>query len=95
MQLHCDVKTNTNKPARSQKNNSGVVTNYTEKREEIGRKLLRGDYWLGMTDEMAKISLGKPKKINRSVGSWGTHEQWVYEGIYLYFENGVLISYQN
>jgi hypothetical protein len=59
-------------------------------------KLKKGYYWIGMTDKMALISLGKPNDINSTVGSWGTHEQWVYDdGLYCYFENGILKSYQN
>lgn len=51
---------------------------------------------LGMSQEDAvDSSWGKPRKINRSIGSYGTHEQWVYDGGYLYFENGVLTSIQN
>ena len=57
-------------------------------------KLQQGYYWIGMTDEMALISLSNPIDINRSVGSWGVHEQWVYNGLYLYFEDGELKSYQ-
>jgi len=65
--------------------------------EEIGEKLINGYYWLGITDKMARISLGLPDDINKSVGSWGVHEQWIYKkyDLYLYFENGVLTSYQN
>jgi uncharacterized membrane protein len=63
--------------------------------DEVGQKLLNGYYWIGMTEEMARISLGDPTSINRTVGSWGIHEQWVYHRIYLYFENGKLASYQN
>ncbi len=56
--------------------------------------------WLGMTDEMARVSRGKPNDINRSVGSWGVHEQWIYkkgkyDSYYLYFENGKLTSWQD
>ncbi len=58
-------------------------------------KLKQGYYWIGMNKEMATISLGSPDYINRSVGSWGVHEQWVYNGIYLYFQNAKLTSYQN
>ncbi|WP_242120951.1 coiled-coil domain-containing protein [Aestuariivivens sediminicola] len=58
-------------------------------------KLKQGYYWIGMNKEMAIISLGSPKDINRTVGSWGVHEQWVYDNLYLYFENGTLTSYQN
>lgn len=50
-----------------------------------------------MTDKMAKASLGNPDDINKSTGSWGVHEQWVYskKDIYLYFENGKLTSIQD
>ncbi|MFV8332301.1 hypothetical protein [Flavobacterium sp. GSP14] len=59
-------------------------------------KLKQGYYWIGMTNKMALISLGNPNDINKTVGSWGTHEQWVFDdGFYCYFENGILTSYQN
>lgn len=58
-------------------------------------KLKKGMFWIGMTDDMAIISLGNPKDINRTVGKWGVHEQWVYNGDYYYFENGILTSYQD
>jgi hypothetical protein len=50
---------------------------------------------LGMTKEQVIASWGSPKDKNRSVGSWGVHEQWVYHSTYLYFENGILTSYQD
>jgi hypothetical protein len=58
---------------------------------------------LGMTGDMVKASWGEPDDINRSVGSWGVHEQWVYGCYYewcnppqyLYFENGILTSWQD
>jgi len=60
-------------------------------------KIMNGKYWIGMTKKMAKESLGRPTDINRSKGPWGTKEQWVYQyqEIYLYFENGVLTSFQD
>jgi hypothetical protein len=64
--------------------------------QTIATKILNQKIWLGMTDKMAIESWGKPDDINRSVGSWGVHEQWVYpDNQYLYFENGKLTSYQN
>jgi len=53
-----------------------------------------------MTKEMCKESWGEPDDINVSIGSWGRHEQWVYEhkyisDSYLYFENGKLTTIQN
>ena len=53
---------------------------------------------LGMTGDYVKnkTNWGHPIKVNRSVGSWGVHEQWIYgEGQYLYFQNGKLTSWQN
>lgn len=50
---------------------------------------------IGMTKEQAIAAWEKPKSINESVGSWGKHEQWVYDGQYLYFENGILKSFQS
>jgi hypothetical protein len=58
-------------------------------------KIFAHKIWLGMTQEMTLESWGKPGDINRSVGSWGVDEQWVYGDTYLYFENGVLSSWQD
>ncbi len=50
----------------------------------------------GMTKKQAEASWGYPDDINKTVGSWGVHEQWVYPNYqYLYFENGTLTSWQN
>ena len=62
--------------------------------EEEGNLIANQSYWKGMTPSQAIQSLGKPLDINRTVGEWGRHEQWVYDGKYLYFENGILTSYQ-
>jgi hypothetical protein len=64
---------------------------------QAAQKILKGQYWLGMTDAMARESLGSPDSNNRSTGSWGVHEQWVYskKNLYLYFENGRLTSIQD
>jgi len=65
--------------------------------KSIASRIIQGKYWLGMTKEMARNSLGSPNDINKSTGSWGNHEQWIYEKreLYLYFENGKLTSFQN
>jgi hypothetical protein len=63
--------------------------------EKTYNKLKEGSYWIGMNREMAIISLGRPNDINKTVGSWGVHEQWIYNNLYLYFENGKLSSYQD
>lgn len=56
----------------------------------IGKKIA-----IGMTSEEVLLSWGYPTDGgNKSVGQWGTHDQWVYGNNYLYFENGTLTSWQ-
>lgn len=50
---------------------------------------------IGMTEEMCEEAWGFPRKINKTTGTFGIHEQWVYDGGYLYFENGKLKVIQN
>jgi len=53
----------------------------------------------GMTKDQVTRSWGAPTSINRSVGSYGTHEQWVYRrgshSQYIYLENGTVTSWQD
>lgn len=49
---------------------------------------------IGMSKEQVLLSWRKPRKINRTVGTWGVHEQWVYSSQYLYFKDGLLTSFQ-
>lgn len=59
-------------------------------------KMKDGYFWIGMNKEMLIFSIGNPNDINKTVGTWGTHEQWVYNnGLYIYLENGKVTSYQN
>lgn len=61
----------------------------------------RGRVMTGMSAAQVRRSWGSPTKINRSTGSYGVHEQWVYErgGIgrsqYVYLQNGVVSSIQS
>ena len=63
----------------------------------ITNKILDKKIWIGMSKKMTTESWGKPNDINKTVGSWGVHEQWIYsdKDYYLYFENGILTSWQN
>jgi len=64
--------------------------------KEIADLILRKNVKLGFTTEMCILSWGYPDKINKTTGSYGVHEQWVYgNGRYLYFENGILTTIQN
>ncbi|MEZ4653753.1 MAG: hypothetical protein R3E12_09215 [Candidatus Eisenbacteria bacterium] len=64
--------------------------------EPTASRIMNNQIWLGMTTDMAHEALGSPTDVNASVGSWGRHEQWVYDrfDLYLYFENGILTSWQ-
>lgn len=55
----------------------------------------KGKVKLGMSKQEATLSWGKPKDINRTQTYNGTHEQWVYDDGYLYFENGKLTAIQD
>jgi hypothetical protein len=50
----------------------------------------------GMDYDQLEESLGRPRKVNRSVGAWGEREQWVYgdRGPYVYLDNGIVTSWQ-
>ena len=51
---------------------------------------------LGMSRAALLCSWGQPNRDNRTVGSWGVHEQFVYEyGRYVYVENGKVTSWQD
>lgn len=50
---------------------------------------------IGMTEDAMTCVMGAPKAVNRSVGSWGEHKQYVYPSVYIYTENGKVTSYQD
>ncbi|MBD3306570.1 hypothetical protein GF348_09340 [candidate division KSB3 bacterium] len=56
-------------------------------------------FFVGMSRDALIRSLGAPDEINKSVGEWGTHEQFIYErsgkSIYVYVENGEVTAYQD
>jgi DNA repair exonuclease SbcCD ATPase subunit len=62
---------------------------------EFKDQILKHHLAIGMTKEMVIDSWGKPDEVNRTVGSWGVHEQWVYGETYLYIENDTLTSFQD
>lgn len=70
--------------------------------ESIKNCILNEEIKIGITKEQVLLSLGNPADIHRTVSSAGVNEQWVYGDVtafsnsmrYLYFENGVLTSWQ-
>lgn len=77
-----------------------------ERREIFAEKEIdaigRSQVYIGMSEDALICSWGRPDDINRSVGSWGVHSQYVYEGGYygtdsnfVYVENGYVTSWQD
>lgn len=57
--------------------------------------ILKKKVKIGMSKAMVEESWGKPNEINKTSGSFGVHEQWVYKDQYLYFKNEKLTTIQN
>lgn len=74
-----------------------------KKKAELTRKygaknakdIMDGIIRTGMTKEMCRESWGNPDKINRTITSYGTSEQWVYGDSYVYFEGNRLSAIQD
>jgi len=68
---------------------------------KIRQDILAGTIRIGMTKEQVIASRGKPRDINRTGSALGIQEQWCYgdygemPDYYLYFENGILTSWQD
>ena len=79
----------------------------TDLSEDIKIAIRNGRVVIGMRKVDVEVSCGLAH-IKKSVGSWGVHEHWTYPGDvttiskrqaefcpkYLYFENGILTSWQ-
>ena len=80
-------------------------SNYIESHPELSQaeaqQIAKGTIWIGMTKEQAIASWGQPRDVNRTGSSFGISEQWCYgeygeiPDYYLYFENGILTSWQD
>ena len=80
-------------------------TRLIKEMEERDQKIYDNPIKLGLTKKEVILLWGGPDKINRSVGNYGIHEQWIYmlnsesrlnrETRYLYFENDILTSFQD
>lgn len=64
--------------------------------KRVLKAIKEGNVLIGMTKDQVRASIGLPSDINRSGGTWGLHEQWVYgSSLYIYFENGRVSSWQD
>lgn len=62
--------------------------------ERTADAIMKQEIFRGMSESALVESWGKPREINSSVGSWGTHKQYVYWDDYVYVENGIVESWQ-
>lgn len=60
-----------------------------------GKLILNNRIRIGMNKNMVLESWGNPNDINRTISSYGVHEQWCYDDAYLYFEDGKLTTIQD
>jgi len=60
-----------------------------------GKLVAEGQLEIGMTKQMCRDSWGEPEDINTTSTRYGTHEQWVYTTIYVYFDNGKISAIQD
>lgn len=74
-----------------QERNKQIMQKYGSK---YGKLICEGKVCLKMTKEMCIEAWGEPNYINSTIVSGLVHEQWVYWGSYLYFDNGVLTGIQ-
>ena len=70
--------------------------------ERFAAAIEEGAIMRGMTKQQVVAAWGPPVDINRSVGSWGAHEQWVYGAYsrystrrYVYFEGNRCTGWQD
>lgn len=61
---------------------------------EIGSRVMRGQIWKGMTEQMLDDSWGKPEKITKNKEKWGTFTQWYYGKITYFFKNGIMTGWE-
>lgn len=68
--------------------------------QRIIRATATGKVTRGMTAAQVQSSWGSPSKINKSIGSYGLSEQWIYDrgnfrSQYVYLENGIVTGAQS
>ena len=69
--------------------------------DEIIALVKGGKIRIGMTDKQVRVSWGEPDDINVTTTSYSRQEQWIYgtnyrySRYYVYFDNGILTSWQD
>lgn len=75
---------------------SDIRLKYTSIQDDNWNRITHGKVALDMTKEECSLSLGSPRSIDRNPTHGGLYERWTYDnGVYLIFEDGILIKYRN
>jgi hypothetical protein len=61
---------------------------------EVGKRIVSGQVWKGMTQKMLEDSWGKPDKITKNKEKWGTFTQLYYGDITYFFQDGKMIDWE-
>ena len=84
---------------------TSFVEEHPQLDDRTKQAILEGQIFVGMTKGQVTASWGKPKDINRTVTQYSVSEQWIYRlpplgdyypsANYLYFDDGILTSWQD
>ena len=88
---------------RKERLRKGKIEKYIQEhpeRSQFKELMIGQEIKVGINKDEAELSWGELRDINRTVTAFGTSEQWVYgdslsHGKYLYFDNGILSSWQD
>ena len=62
--------------------------------DDIANRILKGQIWKGMTENMLSESWGKPDRIDTNKEKWGVFSQWYYGNITYFFRDGSMIDWE-
>lgn len=77
---------------RKEEENKRIIEKYGP---EIGGKILHHEVWIGMSIEMARLSIGNHPNVSKKRKSKFGDERWVYKSKYLDFEDSILVGWKN
>ena len=68
-----------------------IIKKYGKK---VGKQIVNGQVWKGMTERMLEDSWGKPDKITKNKEKWGLFTQWYYGDITYFFRDGIMTDWE-
>ncbi len=91
----CVSQPQPNPSKQAQGRRQAYVQAHPDLSDHMKQAILRGSVEPGMTEGEVIASLGPPTGgINTTSTTGHTHEQWIYGTSALFFDNGILSSYQ-